>query len=76
MIRSLFPEGPDPEKAINQGTLSKQNLNQFHKGTDKKLLRKNIQHPPIQGHLPRIFSLIWKTRYWNMNQENSSTIDN
>ena len=34
MIRSLFPEGPDPAKAIKQGTLSKIHLNQFHKGPD------------------------------------------
>ena len=76
MIRSLFQEGPDPGKALKQGTLSKWHLNQFHKEPDQKLLRKNIQHHPIQGHLPHINSLIWQTLCWNMKQGNSSTIDN
>ena len=46
-------EGTNKFFAI-QGKFSKQHLNQFHKGPDQKLLRKNIQHPPTQGHLPRI----------------------
>ena len=45
MSRSLFQEVPDPGKTINQESISKWNLNQFHKELDQKLLKKQYTTP-------------------------------
>ena len=45
MSRILFQEGPDPRKAINQGSVSKWHLNQFHKEPESKTFEKQYTTP-------------------------------
>ena len=68
MIRSLFQEGPDPRKAIKQGTFSKIHMNQFHKVPDQKLLKKIYNTLPLKGTFHTIANsygkLSFRTRNW------------